>query len=102
MTPPTWLEHVTGVAERGRAMLGRAAGGTHGTGSLAVTCDRLIARRGEASGLALAAEVVHALERMSNAETAEFLEVLADRAPLRPRRSPRQWRAGGRILLTIQ
>ena len=78
MTPPTWLEHVTGVAERGRAMLGRAAGGTHGTGSLAVTCDRLIARRGEASGLALAAEVVHALERMTNAETAEFLEVLAD------------------------
>ena len=59
-------------------MLGRAAGGTHGTGSLAVTCDRLIARRGEASGLALAAEVVHALERMTNAETAEFLEVLAD------------------------
>jgi malonyl-CoA decarboxylase len=78
MTPPTWLEHVTGVAERGRAMLGRAAGATHGTASLAVTCDRLIARRGEASGLALAAEVVHALERMTNAQTAEFLEVLAD------------------------
>jgi malonyl-CoA decarboxylase len=45
--------------------------------SLAATCDRLIARRGEASGLALATEVVRALERMSNAEMAEFLEVLA-------------------------
>jgi malonyl-CoA decarboxylase len=77
MTPPSWLEHVTGVAERGRAMLGRAAGGTHGVANLAATCDRLIARRGEASGLALATEVVRTLERMNNAETSEFLEVLA-------------------------
>jgi len=75
MTPPSWLEHVTGVAERGRAMLGRS-GGTHNMANLAATCDRLIARRGEASGLALATEVVRALERMNNAETAAFLEVL--------------------------
>ena len=77
MTPPSWLEHVTAVAERGRAMLGRGSTGSHGVASLAATCDRLIARRGEASGLALATEVVRTLERMSNAETAEFLEVLA-------------------------
>jgi malonyl-CoA decarboxylase len=77
MTPPSWLEHVTAVAERGRAMLGRGSGGSHGVASLAAMCDRLIARRGEASGLALATEVVRALERMSNAEMAEFLEVLA-------------------------
>ncbi|MGA8417118.1 MAG: malonyl-CoA decarboxylase family protein [Candidatus Dormiibacterota bacterium] len=77
MTPPSWLEHVTAVAERGRAMLGRGAGATNSTGSLAVLCDRLIARRGEASGLALATELVRALERMSGSETAEFLEVLA-------------------------
>lgn len=76
MSPPSWLEHVTGVAERGRAMLGRG-GGTHNTANLAATCDRLIARRGEASGLALATEVVRALERMNNAETADFLDVLA-------------------------
>lgn len=77
MTPPSWLEHVTAVAERGRAMLGRGSTGSQGVASLAATCDRLIARRGEASGLALATEVVRTLERMSNTETAEFLEVLA-------------------------
>jgi len=37
----------------------------------------LIARRGEASGLALATEVVRALERMNGADDAAFLEVLA-------------------------
>ncbi len=77
MTPPSWLEHVTLVAERGRAMLGRPPGGTNGTANLAATCDRLIARRGEASGLALATEVVHALERMNSSDAAAFLEVLA-------------------------
>jgi malonyl-CoA decarboxylase len=77
MTPLSWLEHVTGVAERGRAMLGRSGGGAHGTANLAATCGRLIARRGEASGLALATDVVRALERMSGSESADFLEVLA-------------------------
>jgi len=77
MTPPSWLEHVSLVAERGRAMLGRTPGGTNGTANLAATCDRLIARRGEASGLALATEVVHALERMNSSDAAAFLEVLA-------------------------
>jgi malonyl-CoA decarboxylase len=77
MTPLSWLEHVTGVAERGRAMLGRSGGGPHNTANLAAICERLIARRGEASGLALATEVVHALERMNSSETADFLEVLA-------------------------
>jgi malonyl-CoA decarboxylase len=77
MTPPAWLEHVSAVAERGRALLGRGAGGTNSTANLAATCSRLIARRGEASGLALATEVVRALERMSASDAAEFLEVLA-------------------------
>jgi malonyl-CoA decarboxylase len=77
MTPPSWLEHVALVAERGRAMLGRPPGATNGTASLAATCERLIARRGEASGLALATEVVRALERMNSADAAAFLEVLA-------------------------
>jgi len=77
MTPRSWLEHVTAVAERGRAMLGRPAGGTDSTANLAVLCNRLIARRGEASGLALATEVVRALERTNSFDTAEFLDVLA-------------------------
>jgi malonyl-CoA decarboxylase len=77
MTPPSWLEHVTAVAERGRAMLGRGAGSAHGTANLAAVCHRLIARRGEASGLALATEVVRALERMNSTEATEFLDVLA-------------------------
>src|ERR1700731_4737384 len=72
MTPPSWLEDVTAVAERGRGSTG-----SQGVASLAATCDRLIARRGEASGLALATEVARTLERLSNPETAEFLEVLA-------------------------
>src|ERR1035438_2139096 len=78
MTPPSWLEHVTAVAERGRAMLGRGSGGSHGVASLGGAGGRLIARRGEASGLALATEVVRALERMSNAEMAEFLGDIGD------------------------
>ena len=77
MTPPAWMEHVSAVAERGRALLGRGAGGTNSTSNLAATCSRLIAGRGEASGLALATEVVRALERMTASDTAEFLEVLA-------------------------
>jgi malonyl-CoA decarboxylase len=76
MTPRSWLEHVTLVAERGRAILGRGAS-TNSMAGLAATCQRLIDRRGEASGLALATEVVHALERMNAADAAAFLEVLA-------------------------
>src|ERR1700694_4374136 len=76
MTTRSWLEHMTLVAERGRAILGRA-GGTNSTATLAATCQRLIARRGEASGLALATEVGHALERMNGDAAAAFLEVLA-------------------------
>ena len=77
MTPLSWLEHVTAVAERGRAMLGRSGGGPQSTANLAAICERLIARRGEASGLALATEVVRALERMNSSDSTEFLEVLA-------------------------
>src|SRR5579864_6569132 len=78
MTPPSWLEHVTAVAERGRALLGRGAGGTTtSTANLVATCARLIARRGEASGLALATDVVRALERMGSSDSAAFLDVLA-------------------------
>ncbi|MGA7910260.1 MAG: malonyl-CoA decarboxylase family protein [Candidatus Dormiibacterota bacterium] len=75
--PPSWLEHVTAVAERGRAMLGRAAGNANSTANLAAICSLLIARHGEASGLALATDVVRALERMNDSASAEFLEVLA-------------------------
>jgi malonyl-CoA decarboxylase len=84
MTPRSWLEHVTLVAERGRAMLGRAPGGTNSTANLAATCERLIARRGEASGLALATDVVRVLERMNSADDAAFLEVLAGSFSARP------------------
>jgi len=58
-------------------MLGHAAGRTNSTANLAATCERLIARRGEASGLALATEVVRALERMNGSDAAAFLEALA-------------------------
>lgn len=58
-------------------MLGRGAGNTNSTANVAAICNRLIARRGEASGLALATEVVRALERMDDSDAAEFLEVLA-------------------------
>ncbi len=58
-------------------MLGRGVGGTNSVANLAATCHRLIARRGEASGLALATDVVRALERMNSLDAAAFLEELA-------------------------
>ena len=96
MTPPSWLEHVTSVAERGRAMLGRGSTGTNSTANLAATCHRLIARRGEASGLALATDVVRALERMSTPSRRSSWRCSPARSRRRLTRSLRRLLAGER------
>ncbi len=72
----TWLEQVSAVAERGREVLNRR-GHSRRTPDARTLCQRLLAQRGEASGLALAAELVAAVERMDGAATADFLDVLA-------------------------
>jgi len=93
----SWLEQVGLIADRGREILNFA-----GLGRKRQTprdlCKRLIAQRGEASGLALARELVDALDRMSDAEVAGFLDTLAadfspdagaiDQAIVRWRNSP--------------
>jgi len=44
---------------------------------LRAVCERLIAQRGEASGLALATEIVAGLRRMTPAATSAFLMMLS-------------------------
>jgi len=72
----TWLEQVGAVAERGREVLNRR-GLSRRAPDLRTLCERLLAQRGEASGLALAIELVAAVERMDAAAMADFLDALA-------------------------
>jgi malonyl-CoA decarboxylase len=66
------------IAARGRVVLGLRAGAPRGPLPESL-CRRLIAQRGEASALALAAEVIERIEGLDEAETAGFLDMLADR-----------------------
>ncbi len=71
----TWLEQALLIAERGREILNLGGPGrrAHSAESL---CRRLLAQRGEASGIALAGEVVGRLSRMDGIETAAFIRLL--------------------------
>jgi malonyl-CoA decarboxylase len=93
----SWLEQVSLIADRGREIL-NFAGFTRKRHSPRELAKRLIAQRGEASGLALARELVEALAKMDVPELAAFLDTLAtdfsadagaiDRAIARWRRNP--------------
>jgi malonyl-CoA decarboxylase len=72
----SWLEQVGLIADRGREIL-NFAGLARKRQTPAELCKRLIAQRGEASGLALASELVDALAKMSDTEVAGFLDTLA-------------------------
>jgi malonyl-CoA decarboxylase len=76
--PRSWLAQVGMIAARGRIVLGLRAGAPRGP-LLESLCRRLIGQRGEASALALAAEVIERIEGMNEAETARFLDMLANR-----------------------
>jgi malonyl-CoA decarboxylase len=74
----TWLEQVGVIADRGREILSRGPAG-HAPHSAEALCEKLLAQRGEASGVALASELVHAIQAMDGSQTARFLHMLADR-----------------------
>jgi malonyl-CoA decarboxylase len=74
----TWLEQVGLIAERGREIISLAPAGrrSHAAEEL---CHKLLAQRGEASGIALASELVRAIQEMNASQTVRFLQVLASR-----------------------
>jgi malonyl-CoA decarboxylase len=74
----TWLEQVGVIADRGREILSRAPAGRDPRSAQAL-CEKLLSQRGEASGIALASELVGAMQGMDESQTARFLEVLAAR-----------------------
>ena len=69
------------IAERGRSVLKMTAwprdAGT-GAGSLVEMCGALLTGRGEASGVALASEILVRYRDLSNADKGAFFRVLAD------------------------
>ena len=68
------------IADRGRELLGRARrtdGLPHG--DIAAACETLLSGRGEASGVALAREILRRWEVLDEAARLEFLKVLAER-----------------------
>jgi malonyl-CoA decarboxylase len=68
------------IADRGRELLGRVRrndGLAHG--DLAVACETLLSSRGEASGVALAREILTRWEALDEPARLEFLKALAER-----------------------
>jgi malonyl-CoA decarboxylase len=74
----TWLEQVTSIAERGREILSRTPAGRRPETTEAL-CDRLLAQRGEALGIALASELVAAIQAMDEDQTGRFAHMLVAR-----------------------
>jgi malonyl-CoA decarboxylase len=74
----SWLAQVGMIAARGRMALGLRGGARLALPPEAL-CRRLIGQRGEASGLALAAEVIERVKGLDEPETVRFLDMLADR-----------------------
>jgi malonyl-CoA decarboxylase len=68
------------IADRGRELLGRVRrNGALVNGDLATACETLLSGRGEASGVALAREIVTRWEALEEPARLEFLMVLAER-----------------------
>jgi malonyl-CoA decarboxylase len=91
----TWLEQMGIIADRGREILSRApAGRTPQTPE--ALCFKLLAQRGEASGIALASELVSAINGMDRGESSGFLYMLAARFaadPARVETAVERWRS---------
>jgi malonyl-CoA decarboxylase len=69
------------IAERGRSVLKLTAwprDGGNGAGSLVEMCGALLTGRGEASGVALASEILVRYRDLSDADKSAFFRVLAD------------------------
>lgn len=72
------------ISERGRNLIDRARGRTRPNGevrteNLVELCEQLLSGRGEASGVALAAEILEAYRALKTGERVAFFEALAHR-----------------------
>ncbi|WP_119301358.1 malonyl-CoA decarboxylase [Dongia deserti] len=68
------------IADRGRELLGRVRRSDGlAPGDLAAACETLLSSRGEASGVALAREILIRWETLDDAARLEFLKMLAER-----------------------
>jgi malonyl-CoA decarboxylase len=93
--PRSWLEHVGLIADRGREILNLSTLGRARSNPKDLS-RRLLAQRGEASGLALASELVGRLSSMSPDELDAYLETLAadfSPDPKEVARAVERWRA---------
>src|SRR4051812_36592819 len=69
------------IADRGRALLGRTGSSDDGSSKvhLAALCEALLSGRGEASGVALAAEILAHWRKLDSIQRRAFLVMLAER-----------------------
>lgn len=73
-------ELLQSIADRGRALLGRSRPMSGGSpADLGALCDALLSRRGEASGVALAREVLARYSGLDDRAKQTFLTLLAER-----------------------
>ena len=71
-------ELLQSIAERGRFLLGRTRGGIAARSDLLGLCDALLSRRGEASGAAIAAEILARYADLDETGRLHFLTMLAE------------------------
>lgn len=83
MNSSFFTELLQSISERGRALLDRSRdrrdGRTAHSDSLAELCEELLSRRGEASGVALAREILTRYAELTTGPRIAFFEVLANR-----------------------
>jgi malonyl-CoA decarboxylase len=106
MASRRWLGQFTLIAQRGRQFLGGAAT-LAGRRDDAAACHRLLAQRGEASSLVLAAEILAHIAGASAAETERFLTMLSTEFspdPAAVSMAARSWLAtpGAETLATLE
>jgi malonyl-CoA decarboxylase len=69
---------ITSISERGRGLVGLAFPTPHARHDMIELSDQLLSGRGEASGVALASEILETFEDSTDAERLVYLEALAD------------------------
>src|SRR6266545_4368116 len=67
------------ITERGRSLIDRRRGGAERSESVADLCEELLSGRGEASGVALAREILALYEELTTGPRIAFFEMLATR-----------------------
>ncbi len=90
------------IAERGRTLLDRShrVSGATRVETLAERCETLLSGRGEASGVALAADILDRYAHMKTGESIAFFEVLAEKFGPDPQRLTAALESYGRNGLT--